>query len=38
MAMATQHERNFKDTIKRHSVRRKDKVGGSRVIKVPNLV
>ena len=38
MAMATKHERNFKEAIQRYGVRKKDKTGGSRVVKVPNLV
>jgi|TARA_R100001443_G_scaffold39547_5_gene52886 hypothetical protein len=38
MAMANKHERNFKEAVQRHSVRKKDKTGGSRVVKVPNLV
>ena len=38
MAMSSKHERNFKEAIRRYSVRKKDKVGGSRVVKVPTLV
>ena len=38
MAMANKHERNFKDAIQRYGVRKKDKTGGSRVVKVPNLI
>jgi hypothetical protein len=38
MAMANKHERNFKEAVQRYGVRKKDKTGGSRVVKVPNLV
>ena len=38
MAMATKHERNFKEAVQRYGVRKKDKTGGSRVVKVPNLI
>lgn len=38
MAMANKHERNFKDAIQRYGVRKRDKTGGSRVVKVPNLI
>ena len=38
MLMASKHEKNFKDAIHRYGVRKKDKTGGSRVVKVPNLV
>ena len=38
MAMANKHERNFKEALKRHGVRKKDKTGGSRVLRVTNLV
>tara|TARA_R110000765_G_scaffold295043_1_gene390162 strand:+ start:720 stop:1151 length:432 start_codon:yes stop_codon:yes gene_type:complete len=38
MNMASKHERNFKEAIQRYGVRKKDKTGGSRVVKVPNLV
>ena len=38
MAMANKHERNFKEAVQRYGVRKKDKTGGSSVVKVPNLV
>lgn len=38
MAMANQHERNFKETIQKYGIRNKDKTGGSRIVKVPNLI
>tara|TARA_Y100000401_G_C8164273_1_gene145848 strand:+ start:81 stop:512 length:432 start_codon:yes stop_codon:yes gene_type:complete len=38
MAMSSMHEKRFKEAIQRYGVRKKDKTGGSRVVKVPNLV
>ena len=38
MAMSANHEKRFKEAIQRYGVRKKDKTGGSRVVKVPNLV
>jgi hypothetical protein len=38
MSMGMNHERKFKEAIQRYGVRKKDKTGGSRVVKVPNLV
>ena len=38
MAMSATHEKRFKEAIQRYGVRKKDKTGGSRVVKVPNLV
>ena len=38
MSLANKHERNFKEAVQRYGVRKKDKTGGSRVVKVPNLV
>ena len=38
MAMSANHEKRFKESIQRYGVRKKDKTGGSRVVKVPNLV
>ena len=38
MGMGANHERKFKEAIQRYGVRKKDKTGGSRVVKVPNLV
>ena len=38
MSLANKHERNFKDCVQRYGVRKKDKTGGSRVVKVPTLV
>ena len=38
MSLSNKHERNFKEAIQRYGVRKKDKTGGSRVVKVPNLV
>ena len=38
MMMASKHEKNFKDAVHRYGVRKKDKTGGSRVVRVPNLV
>ena len=38
MAMSANHEQKFKEAIQRYGVRKKDKTGGSRVVKVPNLV
>ena len=37
MSLANKHERNFKDCVQRYGVRKKDKTGGSRVVKVPTL-
>jgi hypothetical protein len=38
MAMSSMHEKRFKEAVQRYGVRKKDKTGGSRVVKVPNLV
>tara|TARA_R100001082_G_scaffold32506_1_gene16666 strand:- start:55 stop:486 length:432 start_codon:yes stop_codon:yes gene_type:complete len=38
MSLANKYERNFKEAVQRYGVRKKDKTGGSRVVKVPNLV
>tara|TARA_R110002020_G_scaffold113877_1_gene262023 strand:- start:932 stop:1363 length:432 start_codon:yes stop_codon:yes gene_type:complete len=38
MAMSANHEKRFKEAVQRYGVRKKDKTGGSRVVKVPNLV
>ena len=38
MSMGMNHERKFKEAIQRYGVSKKDKTGGSRVVKVPNLV
>ena len=38
MSMGMNHERKFKEAVQRYGVRKKDKTGGSRVVKVPNLV
>tara|TARA_R100000353_G_scaffold161903_1_gene121942 strand:+ start:610 stop:1041 length:432 start_codon:yes stop_codon:yes gene_type:complete len=38
MSMANSHQRNFKEAVHRYGVRKKDKTGGSRVVRVPNLV
>ena len=38
MSMGMNHEKKFKEAIQRYGVRKKDKTGGSRVVKVPNLV
>ena len=38
MSMGMNHERKFKEAIQRYGVRKKDKTGGSRVVKVPNLI
>ena len=38
MAMSATHEKRFKEAIQRYGVRKKDKTGGSRVVKVPNLI
>jgi len=38
MALSSKHERNFKEAVQRYGVRKKDKTGGTRVVKVPTLV
>ena len=38
MALSNKHERSFKQCVQRYGVRKKDKTGGSRVVKVPTLV
>ena len=38
MAFANKHERSFKQCVQRYGVRKKDKTGGTRVVKVPTLV
>ena len=38
IAMANQHEKKFKETVQKYGIRNKDKTGGSRIVKVPNLI
>ena len=38
MQLSMAHESKFKEAIKRYLVRKKDKTGGTRIVKVPNLV
>ncbi len=38
MALSSKHERNFKEAVQRYGVRKKDKTGGTRIVKVPTLV
>jgi len=38
MTLGMNHEKKFKESVQRYGVRKKDKTGGSRVVKVPNLV
>tara|TARA_R100001163_G_C5010392_1_gene156514 strand:- start:79 stop:510 length:432 start_codon:yes stop_codon:yes gene_type:complete len=38
MSLSMRHEKDFNNAIKRFGVRKKDKTGGTRVVKVPNLI